>query len=400
MAKFDFNNSRYAKFFESKSNQRFLQTYLDTEGILYTNYRWYLSQGRNDSTVTPTAPSGEATFSIKSRSLEAAPMMNLRAPLGAGMQLDQKGIEWYTASIPSFVSQNGLEESSMEREDKVRRYEMFGNDADIVAAWTENVQMMVDSADATMNWMTAQLMTTGEIDYTGIARGIQAPIHNALIPAANKTKAYGDKAWTDPSALILTMMAEMEDFYRQKWGFGGALKWQFTRNFFRNVFLKNDEVKEFVRNYRILNDLATVVNKNDPTAAKLMVTPAMWAQAFVDFDGISPIELVEEKERNITNTGDSFVNGWADNIAVLRPAGDAVKFMHTDNLDQQLYTKYGSSVINKVFAKTNNGLATLVNTTRNDGEFKKWSTDLMLEAVPALIEFPNHVIVDMSQAKD
>ncbi|MCF0193429.1 MAG: major capsid protein, partial [Prevotella sp.] len=329
MAKFDFNSSRYAKFFESKGNQRFLQTYLDTTGILYTNYGWYLTQGSKDPQMTPTAPSGEAAFTIKSRSLEAAPMMNLRAPLGAGMQIDQKGIEFYTASIPSFISQNGMEESAMEREDKVRRFDMFGNDADIVAAWTETVQAMVDSADATMNWMTAQLMTTAKIDYTGISRGIQAPLHKALVPDDNFTKAWGDKAWTDPDALILTQMTLAEDYYRQKWGYGGPLKWQFTRNFFRNVFLKNPEVKEFVYNFRWLNDLATVVNRNDPNANKLVLTPAMFAQAFVDYQGISPIEVVEERERNITNTTDVFVQGWDDKIAVLRPAGDAVMFMHT-----------------------------------------------------------------------
>ncbi|MCF0202768.1 MAG: hypothetical protein HUK08_05325 [Bacteroidaceae bacterium] len=399
MAKFDFNSSRFAKFFENKTNLRFLQTYLDTTGILYTNYGWYLTQGSIDPQMTPVSASGEAAFNIKSRSLEAAPLMNLRAPLGAGMQIDQKGIEMYTASIPSFAAQNGYRETALEREDKERRFQMFGNDSDIVAAWTQTVQSMTDSADATMNFMTARLMTTGQIDYTGIARGIQAPLHKAPIPTENFTKAWGAKVWTDPDAKILTEMANVEDYYRNAWGYGGQMVWQFTRKFFRDVFLKNNEVKEFVYNYRYLNDLATTVNKNATNANALRLTEEMWNQAKDDFMGISRIEIVVEKERNLTQTTDTFVQGWDDKFAVLRPAGDACMFMHTENLDQQLFQKYGSNVIAKMFAQTNGGLATLVNTTRNDGQYKAWATDLFLESVPALIDFPHHVIVDMSQAK-
>ena len=44
MPKFDFNNSRYAKFFADKTNQRFLQSFINTEGLLYTNYGWYKTQ--------------------------------------------------------------------------------------------------------------------------------------------------------------------------------------------------------------------------------------------------------------------------------------------------------------------------------------------------------------------
>ena len=44
MPKFDFNNSRYARFFSDKTNQRFLQSFVNTEGLLYTNYGWYKTQ--------------------------------------------------------------------------------------------------------------------------------------------------------------------------------------------------------------------------------------------------------------------------------------------------------------------------------------------------------------------
>ena len=69
MPKFDFNNSRYAKFFADKTNQRFLQSFINTEGLLYTNYGWYKTQGVKAGAPTPTAPNGIATFSVKGRDL-------------------------------------------------------------------------------------------------------------------------------------------------------------------------------------------------------------------------------------------------------------------------------------------------------------------------------------------
>ena len=127
-------------------------------------------------------------------------------------------------------------------------------------------------------------------------------------------------------------------------------------------------------------------------------TEVAFRQAVIDYQGVSPIEVVTEKERNKTHTTDTFIHGWKENVAVLRPAGDAVEFEYTENLDQLMFQKYGSKAISKVFAQTNNGLATLVNTTLNNGIYQEWHTDLMMSACPALIEFPDHLIVDTTTA--
>lgn len=388
MAKFDFNNSRYAKFFDSKSNRTFLQTFINTDGLLYTNYGWYKTQGRKATSATPTSPAGVASFTVKARSLEAAPLMDLRAPLGDSNQMDKEGMKFYTASIPDFIAP-GYVETAMEREARIKQFEMFGNDADIVAAWLNNVQMQKDSADATMNYLTAQLMSKGKVDYSTIGRGIQAPLHKADIPVENFVNA-GAKAWTDSDCKILQQMAKIEQDFREKWGYTGAMVWQMPRAMYYNVFLKNAEVKELVKNYRTLNEQASTEG--------MMVTKTMFDQAFADYEGVSPIQIVEEKERNITNTTDVFVHGWDETVAVLRPAGDACEWQYTENLDKQMFEKYGSSVISKVFAQVNDGLSVLVNTTLNNGMYKEWHTDLMMSATPALIEFPNHVIVKTTVA--
>ena len=390
MAKFDFNNSRYAKFFSDKTNQNFLQSFINMEGLLYTNYGWYKTQGIKSATATPTAPNGTATFSVKGRDMKAAPLMDLRAPLGDSNQMDKEGIYWYTASIPDLIAP-GFVETAMEREAKEKQFELFGNDADLVAAWVQTLQSQIDSADVTMNYMTAQLMSTGKIDYRNIGRGIQIPLHKADIPEENFTNA-GTKVWTDPNCKILSQMAAKEKVYREKWGYQGAMVWQVTRKMFYEVLLPSSEAKELVDNYK-KNPLAYIAStETAPTTQDLFV------RAFRDYPGVSPIEIVEERERNLTNTGDTFVQGWDDKIAVLRPAGYACEFQYTNSLDRQMFQKYGSTVISKVWALANDGLCTVVNTTTNNGLYKEWHTDVMMSACPALVTFRNHVIVDTSVA--
>lgn len=391
MAKFDFNNSKLAKFFSSPENQRYLQTFLDQKEIFFVNYGWYKTQGHNAPFLIPTDPHGLATFNVKARKLKAAPMADLRAPLGDSNQMDKEGHKWYTASIPDFITP-GYVETAIERYARVKQFEEFGNDADILADWVDNVQERIDSVDATMNFMTAQIMSTGKIDYTGIGRGISTPLHKAIDPIE-----YGDnfinggpKKWADASATILTYMKEIEAKYREtRGGYDGALKWQMTRSTFYNVFLKNAEVRELVTNYRSLNYIAST--KTMP------ISKEQFYAAFVDYEGVSPIEIVTEKERNLTHTKDEYKQGWADNIVVLRPDGDAVEFDRTDNLDKKLRDFAGNKAISTIFGTTNDGLGLLMNSVVPNGNYMEWHTDIMFSACPALINFPNHMIIDISK---
>lgn len=385
MAKFDFNNSRYAKFFASQENKKYLQTFLDNRDIFFCNYGWYKTQGHIDPNVTPSAADGTATFTMKSRKLDAAPMMDLRAPLGDSEQEDTKGLSFYTASIPDLIAR-GTVETAVERNYKVKQFEEFGNDADIVNAWADDVQKKINSLDATMNYMTAQLETNAYIDYRGIGKGIQTPLHKVdSLPAENKVDISGSntKKWS-ANPKLLSWMKDEEKKYRDKKVYGGALVWKMTRNEFNNVVLENDEVKELVKNYRFLHKVAYTDG--------MPVTAEEFNLAIIEFGGVSKIELVQEKERNSTNTSDSFVNGWADNKVVLRPAGDAVVFMHKNIYDEQLIKNYCANGISAVFGRTNDGLGLLINQTMDNGRFQEWHTDLVAAACPALADFNYHVI--------
>ena len=390
MAKFDFNNSRYAKFFSDKTNQRFLQTFLDRKDIFKTNYGWYLTQGRIATNLTPTDANGIATFSVKARKLEAAKLMNMRAPLGETTQGDKKGFDWYSSSIPDFISE-GFRETALARDYRIRQYEEFGNDADLVAEWADNVQARMDSLDTTMNFLTANLMSKGYMDYTGIAKGIQAPIAKALIPEANFKKA-GAKAWTDPSVNILALMKKLEYEYRdERGGYSGPVTWQMTRNFYHNVFLENKSIKDLWISWCKANYKAYVEGLN--------VSQEEFNKAFADINGVSPIEIVTEQERNETFTTDTRIQSWPDNIVVLRPAGKVVEFQRKEIMDRRMITNLGNNLIKSVFATTNNGLGLLVNEESASGRFKEWSTKLMLAAVPSLTDFPDHVIIDTNETE-
>lgn len=392
MAKFDFNTSRYARLFSPKqADKKLLMTIVNDEEIMGTNNSWYLTQGSVDPSFTPVDSTGLATFTVMERKLKMAPLADMRAPLGDAVQMDNEGMNFYSASIPDFITPK-IVETAMSREDKEKRFAMFGNDTDIMKQWITDATTLRDSMDSTMTWMTAKLMTTGKINYNGIGQGIFAPIHKADIPSANFRKA-GAVVWTDPNAKILTEMQSIEGDYRLAWGnWSGAMKWQMTQKFFLNVFIKNKEVVDKINEFRTLNDLVNVTFNNINTD----VFNNAWQNIRAAY-GISPIELVEEKELNNTGDTETVVQGWADNIVVLRPAGDAVRFMRKQILDET-YSKYLNDAVQRNFAPINNGLGTLVNTTVPNGMYKEWQTVVMFSAVPALVEFTKHVIVDTATA--
>lgn len=389
MAKYNFNDSRYAKFFASPENARFLQSYLDNSDLFYTNYGWYRTQGRIAAADTPVQNDGTATFMVKSRKLKAPHLLDLRAPLGDSNQGETSSMKFYTASIPDFIA-DGIVETATERDYKVHRYEEFGNDADIIAVYTDALQERFDSVDATLTYMTAQLMTTGKLDYSNIGRGIRLPLHKADISDDNFLKA-GAKAWADDDCQLLTQLRQKEQDIRHKMGdYGGPMLWQMTQDDFLNVFLKNKEVRSFVSDYRKLNYLASTQN--------IPVLASEWNKASVDLEGVSPIELVVEQETNKTHTKTETIKGWANGTVVFRPAGDAVEFEHKQILDERMIRDYGANGITAVIGRGNGGLSLVINKTMDNGVFKEWHTDVMMSAVPALVEFPNHYIIDITKA--
>lgn len=381
--KFDFNNSQYAKFWNSRDARQALQVFVNDPVIIKRLPAFWKSQFAVDPMITPRNADGTAVFSAAMRGQSLQNMLSWRAPLGETEPRDKKGIEAYTGTIPDFAAK-GYVEQAMEREYRERMFEdYFGNDAQILAAYAKDIQEMVREADSTMSNLAAQALSKGEVTYS-YGHGITGNIYKAPIPAENFVTA-GTVAWTDTTnCKLLDQMEKIEQDFRDRTGYAGGLKWQVTRAMFNNIILANAQVVAYITSFRTVNDM--------PVVAGWSVNEKMFNEAFAGNPKISPIEVIEEKQYDEGVA----VNGWASGVAVLRPTGYAGQVKRATLLDKTMAEKYGSSVISKVFANVD--IYTIMNTTLNNGDFKEWHTDLFVSAVPVLEEFMNHVIVDTTTA--
>ena len=382
--KYDFQNSTYSKLWDSKEGGALLTYLLNDPELIRSNHNFWRQKFTVDPNITPTAADGTATFTSKLRKPESGSLLHWRSPLSDTIVRDKQGVAYYTGIIGDFIS-DGFREQAMEREYKEQQFiENFGNDAMLIAQFANEVQALVDSADQTLSNMGAQLMSKGHI-YYNYGLGLQGGIYKAEIPAENFITA-GEKVWSAPDCKLLDQMREIESKFRDAWGLDFPMQWEVPYDMWHNVILKNNQIRTWVLENRKLNNQVVVDN--------MVVTEEMVKEYIGTFEGVSPIVVVEEKQKNEGAT----VHGWKQNVAVLRPRGYAGVIRHTTILDQKMYEKYGSNLISRVFAKTLDGLCTVENITINNGSMREWQTHLLMSATPSLDEFIWHVIVDTTTA--
>lgn len=384
--KFDFQNSTYSKLWNSVEGSTILRMLLQNPDLIRSNHTFWKEKFTIDPNVTPQASDGTATFKSEMRPLQSSSMMHMRAPLGDTVQRDKQGVKFYTGVIPDFIS-DGYREQAMEREYKEQQFQQFGSDALLIMQYAEDVQSRLDSANQTLSNMAAQIMSKGHIYYNA-GQGIQGAVYKADIPAANFVKG-GTKAWTDPECNLLDQMRDLEKKFKEDtWGVDIALQWEIPYDMWHNVFLKNKQVREWTLENRKLNKEVVI--------SDMVVTETMVRQYLSQFEGLSPIVVIEEKQSNEGTT----IHGWSQNIAVLRPQGYAGVIRHTTILDERLYSKYGSKLIDRVFASSLDGLVTVENLKIDNGNLCEWQMHAMMSAIPSLDEFLYHVIVDTTQADE
>ena len=382
--KYDFQNSNYSKLWDSKEGCQLLTFLLNDPEMIRSNHNFWRQKFTVDPNITPTAADGTATFTSKLRKPESGSLLHWRSPMGDTIVRDKQGVQYYTGIIGDFIS-DGFREQAMEREYKEQQFiENFGNDAMIIAQFANEVQALVDSADQTLSNMGAQLMSKGHI-YYNYGLGLQGGLYKAEIPAENFITA-GEKVWSDPECKLLDQMREIENKFKDAWGLELQMQWEVPYDMWHNVILKNKQIRTWVLENRKVNNQVVVDD--------MIVTEEMVKEYIGTFEGVSPIVVVEEKQKNEGAT----VHGWKQNVAVLRPRGYAGVIRHTTILDQKMYEKYGSNLISRVFAKTRDGICTVENITLNNGNMREWQTHLLMSATPSLDEFIWHVIVDTTTA--
>lgn len=385
MAKFDFENSTYYKMFaDSMEGRQILTQILADPNLVRANYDIWRKWFTVDSQLTPTNPDGTAAFRATLRKPAKSNLMHWRAPLGDTVEAEKEYGESFTGSIIDTIA-DGYRENAMEREDREIRAAEFGSDARLIFEWATNVaQKYLNDRNQTLSHMGAIAMSTGSLVYH-VGEGIHGPVYSAPVPAENRIKA-GEKAWNDPTCALLDQMVKIEQDFRDKWGLDLAMQWDIPYDVWKNVFLKNAQVIEWTKQQMYQN--------GRPIFDNMIVQPRDVASFIRDFEGLSPINVVSEKQYD----RDTVVSGWKPGIAVLRPAGYAGLVMRTANLDRRMYTKYGNNTMTRVFAEDADGLLTFMNTTLNNGNMKEWHSDAMMQAVPVLTDWLYHVLVDTTTA--
>lgn len=378
-----FEQSTYNKIWDSTEGSQIVTQILNSPDLINANHMFWTEKFRVDPNITPTNQEGEAVFISRMREIESGVLMDMRAPLGDSVPEDKKGIAYYSGVIPEFISK-GTVEKATERDYKEKLFEQFGDVALVAAYATDVLQSKIDSANQTLSNMSAQLLSTSKIIYkSGV--GIQGNVLKAEVPAANFLKA-GAKVWTDTTARLLDQIVEIVEGIKDK---TGIANWQLevTKDQFKNCFLKNAQVIEWVRYMNIIN--------NQPLPERLVLSRDMAMSALASFEGLPPIVIIEEKQKDADST---IVHGWKAGVAVLRPMGIAGYMRRTTIKDTELFTKYGNSVNSYSFTPALNGLATVRNSVIVNGNFKEWHTDVVLAGVPSLDQFLYHYIIDTTTA--
>lgn len=379
-----FEQSTYNKIWDSTEGRQIVTQILNTPELINANHTFWMEKFRVDPQITPTNAEGEAPFISRMRQMESGVLMDMRAPLGDSVPEDKKGITYYSGIIPEFISK-GFVEKATERDYKEKLFEQFG-DASLVAQYaTDVLQSRLDSANQTLSHMSAQLLSTGKIIYNA-GVGIQGNVLKAEIPAANFLKA-GAKVWTDTTARLLDQIVKIVEDINDATGLDIQWQLEVTKDQFKSCFLKNAQVIEWVRYMNIIN--------NQPLPERLVLSRDMAMSALASFEGLPPIVIIEEKQKDADST---IVHGWKAGVAVLRPTGIAGYMRRTTIKDTELFTKYGNSVNSYSFTPALNGLATVRNSVIVNGNFKEWHTDVVLAGVPSLDQFLYHYIIDTTTA--
>lgn len=385
MAKFSFEDTRYHKLWDSMEGRQLISYILSNPEMIREEPTFWKQDFEVDMYVTPSPASGSASFTATAKEPTKSNMAHWRAPLGDTIVKEQGEEVKYTGSIIDLIT-DGFREQAMEREHRMNLVSQFGSDTYVIADWVTNVVADgIKSINYSLSNMAAQALSKGSVYYKG-GQGIHGFVYKAAIPEENFLNA-GEKTWLDPDCEILTQMAAIEKKMKEDvWGKDFNLQWEIPYDTFHNIVLKNNQVIEWAKQNLYL--------AGRPILDNMIVQEADALRYISQFEGVSPIKVVSEKQYD----NGAIVNGWDANKVVLRPTGYAGKVVHTDNLDRIMYEKYGNDNVKKVFSTTLDGLVTVCNTTKSNGDFKEWHTDIMAAAVPVLTDFLYHVIVDITKA--
>lgn len=385
--KYKFDDSAYAQLWIDND---VLRTYVTTNLEVINNYAWWKTRYTKADNPTFQQADGTRPFVVQCKNPVASFLPSLRADHSESIQGDSGSIARYSGSIPSFSAESYVEDS-LQRDYKEKLYAQFGSDSTLIAQLTDTLIARIAGMHSGLSNIGAQLASTGKISYT-LGQGIaDEKLSQVPIPEANFLKA-GKQAWSDTTAKLLDQMAKIELDFRLRTGYANPMTWHVSQNLFYNVILKNEQVKDWVKQYRQLNNMPYVDG---------LITEQLFQEAIALFPNLSPIVIEKEIQQSKTIAGVvSTVQGWKDGNAVLCPAGMFGEIAYSNIAEQQLFGRYGATGTIKLFSPLEQGIMTLINTTKDKGDYKEWKSEIIMDAIPTLVNFPYHLIVDTTVADD
>lgn len=386
-----FELSTYSKIWDSQEGRQIVTDILNDPNLIKANHTFWREKFLVDPMITPTNAQGEAVFTSRMRQLESGVLMDMRAPLGDSKPEDVKGMQAYQGTIQEFISK-GTVEKATERYYKEQYFASLG-DAELVARYAmEVLQPKLDSANQTLSYMSAYLLSHGDLAYNQ-GEGMQGNIYKAYIPSENFRNA-GAKVWADTTAPLLDIMRQHEVEIKDATGLNIAWQWEVTRDMFENVILKNEQVINWIKDSYLVQSSQIAAGTNNLSG--LVVNEENFYKYIGQIQGLSPIVIVEEKQKDVYN---GVVSGWKEGVAVFRPTGYAGVIRRTTIADVELFRPEWTNPNNIYsFASALEGLAVVRNATIANGNLKEWHTDLVLAATPSLDEFLYHFIIDTTKA--
>lgn len=364
---------------------------LQNPELIKANHTFWRTDFSVDPNITTTDAEGAAVFTSRMRKLDVGELMDMRAPLGDSIPEDVKGMEAYQGTIQEYISKGYVETAEI-RDYKKRLFAEIG-DAALVKRFAEEVlQPRLDSANQTLSHMAAQLISTGKIVYRQ-GQGMKGSILKAAIPTENFLTA-GEKVWTDPACQLFDQMRKIEQEFRDATGLGIAMQWKVTRDMFDNVFLKNEQVVQWIKDMYLVE--SGQIGVGTTNLSGLVVNEENFNKYITKVQGLSPIVIVEEKQHDAVN---GTVHGWKDGTAVYCPAGKLGLVRRTTIADTRLFSpEYTNPNVQFVFGSALDGCAFVRNSIVPNGVLKEWHSDLVLAATPTLDEFLYHYIIDTTTA--